>query len=219
MRDPGKPTLIRQSDIIWAIVGAIKSCNQPQAIAAEIVRDKLSEAVKLVPSPPFGTRGPNRKLAKRLNAHLTDIEKAIRGADDGSRFALFVAAFYQGSKRPEELAEEDPKLDEWAMRLSADLAALNRGCEILLREPIGNYHASDHYKKLAAGVAFELLLELSPEPPVSSSPDNPLRAIATLIYEHLTGKQHVDLEAYCDILVRTLDLSLQKDRKINPDKS
>lgn len=213
-------TKIEESEAIWAIVRAIKPLNRPAAEAAPAVETKLRIAMK-VRAPTFGQRGTNRKLAKRISTHLAEIEKAIAGAEDGSLLALFAVALWPEGKRPEEIAEST-ELDDWAFRICADMAALNRACQIILREPIGkpigDYHDADACKKVAAGAAFELVLELSTELPTSSSPDSPLRAVATLVYEHLTGQKHVDLEAYCDTLVG-LDLSLRKNRKINPDKS
>jgi hypothetical protein len=227
VRDPGV-SKIKQGEIIWSIAKAIKPCKCSAGEAAKVVEAKLRQIMKLTPPPgadianhaSFGTRGANRRLAKRIGKHLTEIEKAIAGAPDGSRFALFAVALYPEGKRPEELAEDD-KIPEWGGRLCRDLAALNRACRILEREPIGDYHEGDYCKKLAVGAAFDLVFELSAEPPSSSSPDSPLRAVATLIYERVTGKPHVDLEAYCDEVARqaAVDLSLQKDRKINPDKS
>src|SRR6516225_745613 len=205
MRGPSK---LKQNELVSAIVQEIKSCNRPAAEAAKVVAEKLREIAPLIPGTnaeiadfaPFGTRGADRKLARRIGPHLAEVLKAIAGAPEGSRYALFVTAFFQGSIRPEQLVEEGrgDQMGDWAERLIFDMTALNKGCQLLLQQPVGDYHESEYCKHLAVGAAGGIWQELSTEPPTSSSPASPVRVIASLIYRRITGQTNVDLAAYCN---------------------
>jgi hypothetical protein len=59
----------------------------------------------------------------------------------------------------------------------------------------------DYTKALCASRAYSIMVKCSKKPPASSSENSPLRVIASLIYQHCTGKRQ-DLERACEDTLR-----------------
>ena len=59
----------------------------------------------------------------------------------------------------------------------------------------------DYIKAVCAYEAYKIMMECSKKPPASSSENSPLRVIASLIYQHSTGKRQ-DLERACEDTLR-----------------
>jgi hypothetical protein len=69
-------------------------------------------------------------------------------------------------------------------------------------DKLAKFSASmDYTKALCASRAYSIMVECSKKPPASSSENSTLRVIASLIYQHCTGKRQ-DLERACEDTLR-----------------
>jgi len=69
-------------------------------------------------------------------------------------------------------------------------------------DKLATFSASmDYTKAMCAFRAYSIMEECSKKPPASSSENSPLRVIASLIYQHCTGKRQ-DLERACEDALR-----------------
>jgi hypothetical protein len=128
-----------------------------------------------------------KKAAQGLNQALDALVGVVNGLHPWASDPLFNYVAMR-------LADEDrppPSVSEFLRHLRA-----LREASTVLEHTTTPSKKADLTKACCAGTAYRLICECSKNPP-TGTPDAPLRTIATLLYEVLTGRQ-TDLKRACD---------------------
>jgi hypothetical protein len=203
------PNADRLDEIVEEIVDHQRPWKDRKSRAA-ITAEVGADVIRLLILAPYeakrGDRKKNRTHARQLDQALLNVQNLLTSAplplqsflldplpnttDDGVIHGVV----------DEEIERANRKR---ADSFDAELKRLRQVCARAIKVGYGYDSNYDRAKHLCAGFAQGLVRELSAKP-VTGTMDAPFRAIASVLYEAVSGRRDVDLKRACDSQLREI---------------
>jgi hypothetical protein len=162
-----------------------------------VVNEQLSVLAKLAPLlQELYNRGLNRGHAKKLDKALGNVEKLIKSAPAMLALSLFDPL----PQDPWPIQPVEEIVSAHQVRAGGFFAELKRLRDVCARK-VWTHPNYDRAKHLSARWAYGLMEELS-DGRITGTADKPLRNIAGLLYEAVSGQPNADLKRACDEILR-----------------
>lgn len=186
MKDDVTPSkaMIRQGEIVEEIVDHLRPWGESnrtgrrlsEATVTTTVNSELDILLRSYPRHiEHADRRRNRAYARKLDSALAEVQRLAASPP------IALASF---------LSEN---IDSFA----TELRRRRRICAHFIDPKSGHHPNYDVVKHMCAGRAFGLMEMLS-DKKITSAKDSAFRAIASLLYEAVSGKRGVDLKRACD---------------------
>lgn len=207
------PGWIRQEEIIEEIVDHLRPWKDRKG-RAEITLAVGRELVYLNILAPHeakrSDRTRNRTHAKRLDGALRDVEMLLASAPSPLRSFLLnplPTMTEEGVLMPAEtpsIVEDIERANrERADSFAAELKRLRKVCARAVDPGFGYHPNYDRAKHFCAMFAHDLMTGLS-DRAITGTKDDAFRAIASLLYESISGQRDADLKRACDSKLREI---------------
>jgi len=211
-RDITPPDAIRRAETVEEIVDHLRPWKDRKgttAVIAEVNR-ALDVLVNLAPlEAKLFDRTRNRIHAQQLDRALAEVEALLASAPGA------LASFLLNPLPPLTMTEDGELVEavprsiediERAYRKRADsfateLKRLRKVCARAVDPGFGSHPNYDHAKHLCAWFAYGLMEGLS-DRKITGTEDAAFQAIASLLYEAISGQRSASLKRACDSVLR-----------------
>ena len=192
--DFSPPNATRRREIVEEIAVQLGPWKHRRSEALVTAQAKRTVDYLLEIFPPDMQR-PSRKEyrthAKQLDSALTEVKALLLSAPGLLAWSLF---------------DPLPRIDDIERRIDSFFAELRRFrsvCAKAISPGFGDHPNYDFLKHACAMSARGLMLDMS-DRKITGTKDDAFRAIASLLYEAVSGQQGADLKRACDSVLREI---------------
>ena len=205
------PGAARRAEIIEEIVDHLRPWKQRMSEAT--VRAGVNRALKtLLPDSPSekevqrGFHKAYRTYAKQLDSALSEVETLLASAPGRLASSLFYPVLVPmtmasgGLSSPWEIGRANETRNG---SFAAELRRLRSVCAQALNPDFERHPNFDFQKYFCARSSYDLMQAKS-DRKIAGTKDGAFRAIASLLYEAVSGQQGADLKRACDSVLREI---------------
>ncbi|WP_338821629.1 hypothetical protein WDM22_26410 [Bradyrhizobium septentrionale] len=204
-RGVAPPSPTRRSEIVEEILHhlhPLKAKNSTAAVAAKVNQALDGHLQHALQQAKVSTRTQIQEHAKQLDLALMKVEALLRSAPGAVIWSLHYLAAPVRTK-PERAEDSERAIWKRAEDFAAELGQMRQRCARMGDTGFERHPNYDDTKHACAWGAHGLM-EGSSNAKISGTQDGAFRAIASLLYEAISGQRDVDLKRACDSVLRDM---------------